>query len=157
MAKAWEVKGIKPTKSLEECARRIIRTRLREMMSFKEGAIDGTDIEYVHNMRVSSRRLRAAMRNFADCFPQKRKFRKYLEQVENITCTMGAVRDLDVLINRFQKDLQTLSEDEQIGIENLIQHLEQEHDEARKPMLAMFKELGENGFDKQFSKFFKVS
>ncbi len=66
MAEAWRVEGIIPRKSLEECARRIITTRFQEMMSFKEGAIDGLDIEFVHDMRVSSRRLRAAMDNFAE-------------------------------------------------------------------------------------------
>ena len=72
MAKARTVKDIGPEKSLEECARKIITTRLHEMISFKEGAIDGTDIEYVHDMRVASRRLRAAMRNFAGCFTPKK-------------------------------------------------------------------------------------
>ena len=155
MAKAWKVKGIAPKKSLEACARRIITTRLHEMMSFKDGAIDGTDIEYVHDMRVSSRRLRAAMRNFADCFPKK-KFRRHLKQVENITDTMGKVRDLDVLIDLFQKDMQTLSKEEQVGVDHLIKHLQQERVEARKPMLNMFKELSESRFDKQFLKFFEV-
>ena len=155
MAKAWKVKGIAPQKSLEKCARRIITTRLREMMSFKEGAIDGTDIEYVHDMRVSSRRLRVAMRNFSDCFPKK-KFKKHLKRVQNITSTMGDVRDLDVLIDYFQKDVETLSEEEQIGVQNLIKHLQQEREESRKPMLKMFNKLDTSGFEKQYLKFFKT-
>ena len=81
MAKPWLVEGIVPQKSLEECARRVITTRFQEMMSFKEGSIDGLDIEFVHDMRVSSRRLRAAMDNFAECF-SKKKFRKYLKQTK---------------------------------------------------------------------------
>ena len=155
MAKAWKVKGIAPEKSLEECARRIITTRLREMMSFKEGAIDGTDIEYVHDMRVSSRRLRAAMRNFSACFP-KRKFKRHLKTVQNITSTMGDVRDLDILIDYFHKDVETLSEEEQIGVQNLIKHLQQEREESRKPMLKMFSKLDTSRFEKQYLKFFKT-
>jgi CHAD domain-containing protein len=46
-----------PRGSLEESARGFITIQFREMMSFKEGAIDGLDIEFAHNMRVSSRRL----------------------------------------------------------------------------------------------------
>ena len=156
MAKAWKVKGITPEKSLEECARRIITTRLHEMMSFKAGAIDGRDIEYVHDMRVASRRLRAAMRNFTDCFTQKKKFRRHLKRVERITSRLGDVRDLDVLIDRFQKDLKTVPEDAQIGVQNLIKHLQKEREERRVPMFRMFEELDKSNFEQKFLKFFKV-
>ena len=155
MAKPWSVEGIVPRKNLEECARRIITTLFQEMMSFKEGSIDGLDIEFVHDMRVSSRRLRVAMDNFAECF-SKKKFRKYLKQTKNITSTMGAVRDLDVLISKFEKDAKSLTEDEQLGVKNLIIQLQQKREEARKPMLLMFSRLEKAGFDKKFLKFFKV-
>ena len=156
MAKALTVKGIGPEKSLEECARRIITTRLHEMMSFKEGAIDGTDIEYVHDMRVASRRLRAAMRNFADCFTPTKEFRWYLKRVERITSTLGGVRDLDVLIDRFQKDMLTVPEEAQIGVRNLISHLQKEREERRAPMFTMFEELDQRNFEQRFLKFFEV-
>ena len=156
MAKARNVKGIAPEKNLEECARRIITTRLHEMMSFKEGTIDGRDIEYVHDMRVASRRLRAAMRNFADCFTRKKKFRRHLKRVERITSKLGDVRDLDVLIDRFQKDLKTMPEDVQSGVQNLIRHLQWEWEERRVPMCRMFEELDKSNFERKFLKFFKV-
>ena len=156
MAKALIVKDIAPEKSLEECARRIIITRLHEMMSFKEGAIDGRDIEYVHDMRVASRRLRAAMRNFADCFTPKKEFRRHLKRVEQITSTLGGVRDLDVLIDRFQKDVLTVLEDAQIGVQNLIDHLQKEREERRTLMFTMFEELDKRNFEQKFLKFFEV-
>ena len=156
MAKALAVKDIAPEKSLEECAHRIITTRFHEMMSFKTGAIDGRDIEYVHDMRVASRRLRAALRNFADCFTPKKEFRRHLKQVDRITSTLGNVRDLDVLIDRFQKDLQTVPEDAQIGVQNLISHLQKEREERRGPMFTMFEELDRGNFEQKFLEFFKV-
>ena len=156
MAKARKVKGIAPEKSLEECARRIITTRLHEMMSFKEGVIDGRDIEYVHDMRVASRRLRAAMRNFADCFTPKKEFRRHLKRVERITSALGGVRDLDVLINRFQIDVLTVPEDAQIGVQNLIAHLQKKREERRAPMFTMFEELDKRNFEQKFLKFFEV-
>ena len=156
MAKALTVKDIAPEKSLEECARRIITTRLHEMMSFKEGAIEGTDIEYVHDMRVASRRLRAAMRNFADCFTRKKKFRRHLKRVERITSRLGDVRDLDVLIDRFQKDLKMMPEDAQSGVQNLVRHLQREREARRVPMFRLFEELDKSNFERKFLKFFKV-
>ncbi len=155
MATAIEINGIAPDKTLETCARQIIVAYFREMMSHKAGAIDGTDIKFVHDMRVASRRLRAAMDNFAACF-QKEPFKQHYKQIRTITRTMGAVRDLDVLIARFQRELQTLSGAGQGDIQGLIEHLQQERAEARKPMLNLFSELDESDFKTQFLTFFET-
>lgn len=149
------IKGIAPDKTLEVCARQVIVHFFHEMMSHKTGASDGTDIEFVHDMRVASRRLRAAMDNFAACF-QKEPFKKQYKQVRTITRTMGAVRDLDVLIARFQRELQTLSETEKGDIQRLIEHLQQKREDARKPMLVLFSELEANDFETQFLTFFEA-
>ena len=147
------VKGISPDETLEVCARQIIVNYFHQMMSYKEGAKEGNDIEFVHDMRVTSRRLRAAMDNFADCFPEK-PFKKHYKKVKSITQTLGAVRDLDVLIARFEKELGTLPEVEQADIRKLIAHLQQEREEARKPMLTLFAKLEETHFETEFLKFF---
>ena len=155
MTTATEIKGVAPNKTLEVCARQIVVAYFREMMSYKTGASDGTDIEFVHDMRVASRRLRAAMDNFTECF-EKESFKKYYKQIKTITRTMGAVRDLDVLIVRFQKELSALTETEQRDIQGLIEHLQQKREEARKPMLVLFTELDENDFETQFLTFFEA-
>ena len=153
MTTALEIEKISPDSTLEACARQVIVSYFREMMSYKEGAKDGTDIEFVHEMRVTSRRLRAAMDNFADCFPEK-PFRKYYKQIKAITRTMGTVRDLDVLIARFQRELVTLTEAERADIRGLIEHLQQKREDARKPMLTLFAKLEATGFETKFLEFF---
>ena len=70
------------------------------------GVIKGEDVEYVHKMRVSSRRIRAAMPLFKNCFPPK-KFRKWLKHVKHITRTLGEARDLDVQIIFIKEYLKT--------------------------------------------------
>ena len=154
MATEPEIKGIAPDKTLEACARQIIVNYFHKMMSYKEGAKEGIDIEFVHDMRVTSRRLRAAMDNFADCFPKK-FFKKHYKKIKAITQTMGAVRDLDVLIVRFQNELTNLTEVEQTDIRGLIAHLQQKHKEARQPMLTLFEELEETDFETEFLEFFE--
>ena len=153
MTTALEIEKISPDSTLEVCARQVIVSYFREMMSHKEGAKDGVDIEFVHEMRVTSRRLRAAMDNFADCFPEK-PFKKYYKKIKVITRTMGAVRDLDVLIARFQRELVILTEVGQADIRGLIEHLQQEREDARKPMLILFAKLEATGFETKFLKFF---
>ena len=154
MAAEARIAAISPDETLETCAREIIVTYFHQMMSYKDGAKAGRDIEFVHDMRVTSRRLRVTMDNFADCFPKK-PFRKHYKKIKAITRTMGAVRDLDVLIHRFQKILDTLSETEQADIRELILHLQREREEARKPMLTLFTKLEETGFERKFLTFFQ--
>lgn len=149
-----KTENISPDETLEVCARQIIVNYFHQMMSYKEGAKDGSDIEFVHEMRVTSRRLRTAMDNFADCFPEK-SFKKYYKKIKLITQTMGAVRDLDVLIARFEKELGTLPKAEQSDIRKLIARLQQEREEARKPMLTLFAKLEETGFERKFLTFFQ--
>ena len=142
-----------PDDTLESCARQIIVRYFQQMMSYKAGAKDGTDIEFVHDMRVTSRRLRAAMDNFTDCF-QEKPFKKHYKKIKAITRTMGSVRDMDVLIARFQRELTALSEVEQADIQRLIEHLQHEREAARKPMLMLFAEFEESDFETKFLKFF---
>ena len=97
MARAWEIPDLGPDVPLARCARLIVDTRFREMMSYCDGTRAGVDIEQLHSMRVSSRRLRSAMKNFRSCF-DRAGFDLHIERIREIADTLGAVRDLDVWI-----------------------------------------------------------
>lgn len=155
MSDPIKINDISPEKPLEVCARRIIVGYFHEMMSHKEGASEGSNIEFVHDMRVASRRLRAAMDNFADCF-EPEQFKSLYKQVKIITQTMGSVRDLDVLIRRFQTEMISIPNAEQQDIESLIEHLQEKRKEERKPMIDLFKSLDDRKFENEFLNFFVV-
>ena len=59
--------------------------------------LDLDDVERVHDMRVATRRLRAALEIFEPCFPRKRH-RKALKQVKALADALGERRDRDVAI-----------------------------------------------------------
>ena len=61
------------------------------------GVQEGKDIEYIHRMRVASRRLRAALPLFEPCFPAK-EFRTWMRELTRITRSLGNARDADVQI-----------------------------------------------------------
>ena len=73
-----------------------------------------------------------------------------------VMSTLGDVRDLDVLIDRFQKDAQTVPEEAQIGVQNLIKHLQRERKKKRVPVLRMFEDFDRSHFEQKFLKFFEV-
>jgi CHAD domain-containing protein len=62
-----------------------------------EGVKTAQDIEYIHRMRVASRRLRAALPLFASCFPEK-KYQQWFEEIRKVTRALGEARDTDVQI-----------------------------------------------------------
>ena len=91
-----------------------------------EGVAKSEDIEYVHKMRVTSRRIRAAMPLFKECFPKKR-YKKWLNEIKQVTRFLGAARDLDVQITFVNEYIKQLQPDEpKKGIEALLnQHVNQ--------------------------------
>jgi CHAD domain-containing protein len=62
------------------------------------GVRKGEDIEYIHRMRVASRRLRAALPLFEPCFPRK-QYRLFTSELRKVTRALGEARDADVQID----------------------------------------------------------
>lgn len=148
MARAWDVPGLRPGAGFRDAAGRVILTRWREMMSYRQGTLDGEDIEELHAMRVSSRRLRAAMDAFEGAFPAK-SFRPFLRQVKEITDVLGDARDLDVAVERLNATLQTMSPDERPGVEGLIARYRHERAAEDPVIAALFARLDEERFEKR--------
>ncbi len=78
-------------------AARAVRVRAAEVFEHSGGVLDLDEIERLHDMRVATRRLRAALEVFETCFPRKR-FRKALKRVKALADALGERRDRDVEI-----------------------------------------------------------
>jgi CHAD domain-containing protein len=152
MAKAWEVPGLTRRARFRDAAGRVILTRWREMMSYRDGTLLGEDIEELHAMRVSSRRLRAAMDAFEGAFPSK-GFRPLLRRVKEITDTLGDARDLDVAIERLAGLLPEMPEDERPGIEGLIARYREERAEEDPRIAGLFARIEEERFEDRLAAF----
>ena len=152
MAKAWEVIGVGSDVPLGRCARLILETRFREMMSYRDGTLLGDDIEQLHSMRVSSRRLRSAMRNFRDCFEEE-GLRHHSERMREIAATLGAVRDLDVRIDWYEALLADAPAAERPGVRHLIRSARRDRKVARMPLVALLKRIETEGYAEHFLAF----
>lgn len=119
------------------------------MMSYREGTILGEDIEELHAMRVSSRRLRAAMDAFAAVFPED-GFRRQLRQVKQITDTLGDARDLDVAIDSLTRLLPDLTAQEQVGVTALIDEYRERRRRERRQIRRLFRDLDRTNFARRF-------
>jgi CHAD domain-containing protein len=77
------------------------------MQSWRDAALDWTDPEGVHSMRVASRRLRSTLRDFAP-YLHKRRLGGTTKQLKNLADTLGEVRDHDVALLALE-ELKTLA------------------------------------------------
>jgi CHAD domain-containing protein len=121
------------------------------MMSQLEGTRQGDDIEALHDMRVASRRLRAALSVFAAAFPPK-PFTAIEKEVAKTTDALGAVRDGDVQIEFMQTAIDAAPESEKVGLKAFMAHLEQERDRERVLLVKELNRLEKSAFLKDFHK-----
>ena len=89
--------GIRPEDPWAEAGRKVLGFHLAKMLARVPGVVAGEDAEEVHAMRVAARRMRAAWRVFGDGF-ERDEVRRYRGELRDIGASLGAVRDLDVLI-----------------------------------------------------------
>jgi CHAD domain-containing protein len=152
VARAWEVPGLAGDARFREAAGRVILTRWAEMMSYRDGTLLGEDIEELHSMRVSSRRLRAAMDAFEGAFPAK-TFRPLLRQVKEITDTLGDARDLDVAIERLTGLVPDTPPDERPGIEGLVARYREDRAAESPQIEALFARLEDERFEEHLARY----
>ena len=136
MAKARDIPGIEPDATFREAAASAIEVRADEVFAFRDRALDTSDIEGVHDMRVATRRLRAVMEIFAVCFP-KEQHRRALKEVKELADTLGERRDPDVMIDGLEKVAQSLGPADRSGIRQLERSLRDEQAEANERLSAM--------------------
>lgn len=111
----------------------IIEARLEKLLAHTEGAKSGQDTNAIHQMRVWSRRSRAALDVFGMCFAGKTShaFAEMEEEVKNVTGALGAARDLDVMMETLGKLAESLPAEQRSGVESLAAHLQATRDERQ--------------------------
>jgi CHAD domain-containing protein len=94
--------AIRPDDPMSEAGRALMYHQLQRMCEKEPGTRAGGDDEALHDMRVATRRLRAAYELFSPYFEPKalKNFRSGLRRTAH---SLGAVRDLDVLLEKARK------------------------------------------------------
>lgn len=95
--------GVAAEDPLAEAGRKVLAFHLARMLEQEDGVRAGHDTEAVHKMRVATRRMRAAWNVFGDAFPA-RDVRRYTKELRGVASRLGAVRDLDVLLEATERE-----------------------------------------------------
>jgi CHAD domain-containing protein len=119
-----------------EAAARTIAVRTGELIEHSKDVLDVGDIERLHDMRVASRRLRAALEVFEPCFPRK-PYREALRDVKRLADALGERRDRDVTINAVRGFGGEMPSADQPGINALVDRLRAEQDETNEALAPL--------------------
>jgi CHAD domain-containing protein len=120
---------------LADAARKVLLARLQLVRNYLPKAAEEADEdhEYVHQLRVGTRRADAALRIFAPCLPDKicLKARKRLKRIRRAA---GAARDLDVFALFLLANKPKVPEREQSGWDFLVGHALGQRTDAQKQL-----------------------
>ena len=116
MSKPQPIEGLDPSSTMEEAARRSIEARLNDLRKYEEKLTEAADPDDVHDMRVASRRLRAAL----ELFDRKGQLRGAHDAVEKLGDALGQLRELHVQLGWLRDELAAASERDKVGLQALL-------------------------------------
>lgn len=106
-----------------------VKVRAQEVFVHADGVLDLTRVERVHDMRVATRRLRAALEIFEACFPRKH-YRKALKKVKALADALGERRDLDVEIELLEGLADQVAAEDREALAALVEELRSRQQQA---------------------------
>ena len=144
--------GIGADDPMVEAGRKILRFHWDQAIAHEAGTIAGADPEELHDMRVATRRQRAALR-FMEPYCRKKTVRPVREGLRTLGGSLGAVRDLDVLLAAARGHQETLGADEARAFEGLLQAWTRQREAARHRMVEYLRGQAHAGFKEQYTSF----
>ena len=135
-----------------EAGRKVLRFHLARMLEREAGTREGSDPEELHGMRVATRRMRAAWRVFGDAYRPART-RLYRRRLRELAGLLGAVRDLDVLIEATEAYGDAIGRDDRKSLEPLLATWRGQRETARERLLERLDSRGYARFIEDFVDF----
>ncbi|HFD40272.1 MAG TPA: CHAD domain-containing protein [Anaerolineae bacterium] len=144
--------GITPDDPMSKAGRKVLRLHYRRMLYHEPGARLGEDIEALHDMRVATRRMRAAFRVFGDAY-RRPALRPLLKGLKRTGRALGAVRDLDVFLEDIHAYRDALPPARQNDLDPLLTALGARRQAARARMIAYLDKKKYARFKDRFGRF----
>ena len=103
-------------------AYRYLLDRYETVLRHEPQAWEGLEPEGVHQMRVATRKIRAAFRSFKDVFPSASR-KHFGREFKWVAAALGGVRDTDVYKGNFPYCMAELPQEDQIFLADCRQHI----------------------------------
>ncbi len=147
--------GITPDDTMAEAARKALFFHLQRMLYHEPGARLGENIEELHDMRVATRRMRAALRVFGEHLDAK-KMEPFAKGLRRAGRTLGAVRDLDVFHDKMQAYLDTLPPERKAELDPLLAVWQVQRERTRQELMAYLDSTRYARFKERFGRFLQT-
>ena len=144
--------GLAPNDSLAEAGRKIFRYHFYQMLLHEEGTRSGENIEDLHDMRVATRRLRAAFDVFSEGF-QIKATKPLLKGMRKTGQALGNVRDTDVFIEKAQIYIQNQLGGREEELQALTTAWRLQRDQNRMKMISYLNSENYHIFKQRFCSF----
>jgi CHAD domain-containing protein len=125
------------------------------MLEHEQGARAGSDIEQVHDMRVATRRMRAALRVFAEYLDED-AFKPFAKMLRRTARALGAVRDLDIFQEKAQHYIDTLPVERQSELDVMLAAWQSEYQLARSSLIELLDSPAFARFNTEFDEFLRT-
>jgi CHAD domain-containing protein len=149
-----EKPGLTAHDTMAEAADKTLLYHLQRVMLHEPGTREGEDAEELHDMRVATRRMRAAVRVFRDYLDMD-AFRPYLKIMQETGRELGTVRDLDVFRIKTQVYIDSLPPEEQSGLDPLLEAWANERERARAELIEFLDSSRYQHFKERFEHFLR--
>lgn len=138
--------------TMAEAGRKILLGEFVKMLQNEAGSRAGDDIEHVHDMRVATRRMRSAFR-LLEAYYKPKPTRPYIDTLKLVANHLGAVRDLDVLIENLESHRAGLDAAGQEALGVVIAGLDKKRRKSRKKLVAFLDSATYQAFVTAFAEF----
>ncbi len=127
-----------PDGPAEQALKKILLRLLEIMQQNTTGSINGRDIEFMHDYRVSIRKTRSALKLIKGVLPEvvNKKYKKFFATLGKLTTP---VRDLDVFLLKLETYQQGLEKSAQQQLQSLCEYLLLSRAEAQKKYIEVLK------------------
>jgi CHAD domain-containing protein len=119
---------------MPEAGRKVLYLHFARMLANEAGTRLGEDPEALHDMRVATRRMRAAFDLF-EAYYDRKVLAPFAKGLRRTGRTLGAVRDLDVLLGKAAEYQAALPPERASTLEPLVVHWQTRREIARRQML----------------------
>jgi len=146
------LRGDTGAEPIAEAARRTLRRFFDKLLAREDAVLKDEDLEDVHQMRVATRRLRAALQILVGVY-EPELIRRYRKGLRRIAESLGAVRDGDVFLEHIEAHRDALDAPERTSLEPLIAAASAERAQARETLLKDLDSRQYNKFKREFAEF----
>jgi CHAD domain-containing protein len=142
---------IKKDDHMREAAHKILKFHFGRMLKHEHGTMLGKDIEELHDMRVAAMRMRSVLQVFNGHLDMD-VMKPFFRNIKATRKSLGAVRDLDVFMEKIEHYIESLPEQRMSEMDELIGILLIERDKARGLMLLHLDSSKYDKFKLRFTK-----